>query len=327
MPSQASTVLHKAGFVAFLISSSLELLCKSLDSPDLLTTSPLRLHHSTSSKASTVLYKVNYATFKPECDDCRLKSPSVTNYWDRRGNVEFRGLDPIKPSALSSNFILSASLEAKLELEIHLVSLVFQRRLRLSVVLPNNFHGKKVELPFGFLPFPEHDSSLDGSIFSGFTRVVNYVAKEIGEMFPQWDNDQSDVAVENLVKFMFAAKANWKWTQECWPVKGTTKWTNPVFVKQEPPQPPADEERRALKKARTEAYTETLPSEDHIEPPSESSAARNRLTREEIEQMFKEMTKVMTTGFGQCVKEIKLLGDRMEAMEKKLGNQPERHRL
>ncbi|CAN7015929.1 unnamed protein product, partial [Brassica rapa subsp. trilocularis] len=59
-----------------------------------------------------------------ECDDCTLRSPSVTNCWARHGNVEFRGLDPIKPSAMSSNFILSASLEVKLELEIHLVSSV-----------------------------------------------------------------------------------------------------------------------------------------------------------------------------------------------------------
>ncbi|XP_033138859.1 uncharacterized protein LOC117129536 [Brassica rapa] len=45
MLSQASTVLHKAGFVAFPISSSLERLCKSVDSPDLLTTSPLPPSH------------------------------------------------------------------------------------------------------------------------------------------------------------------------------------------------------------------------------------------------------------------------------------------
>ena len=59
-----------------------------------------------------------------ECDDCTLRSPSVTNCWAQHGNVEFRGLDPIKPSVLSSNFILSASLKVKLELEIHLVSSV-----------------------------------------------------------------------------------------------------------------------------------------------------------------------------------------------------------
>ncbi|CAN6914959.1 unnamed protein product, partial [Brassica oleracea] len=42
----------------------------------------------------------------------------------RHGNFELRGLDPIKSSSLSSNFILRASLEAKLELEIHLISSV-----------------------------------------------------------------------------------------------------------------------------------------------------------------------------------------------------------
>ncbi|CAN6918489.1 unnamed protein product [Brassica oleracea] len=40
--------------------------------------------------------------------------------------------------------------------------------------------------------------------------------------------------------------------------------------------------------------------------------------REEIEQLFKDMTEVMTAGFGQCVKEVKLLGGRMEASEKKV---------
>ena len=149
------------------------------------------------------------------------------------------------------------------------------------------------------------------------TRVVNYEAKEIDEMFPKWDNDESDVVVENLVKFMFAAKGKWKWTQECWPVEGAKKWTNPVYVKQERPQPTVNEERRAQptvneerraqKKARTEAYTES------------HAAARNGITREEIEQLFKDMTKVMTAGFGQCVEEVKLLGGRMEALENKVG--------
>lgn len=59
-----------------------------------------------------------------EYDDCMLRSPSVTTCWVRYGNVEFRGLDLIKLSALSSNFILRVSLEVKLELEIHQVSSV-----------------------------------------------------------------------------------------------------------------------------------------------------------------------------------------------------------
>ncbi|CAF2141762.1 unnamed protein product [Brassica napus] len=36
------------------------------------------------------------------------------------------------------------------------------------------------------------------------TRVFKYVAKEIGEMYPTWDNDGVDVSVKNLVEFMFA---------------------------------------------------------------------------------------------------------------------------
>ena len=66
----------------------------------------------------------SHTSWLKECDDCMLRFLSVTNYWARHGNVEFRSLDPIKPSAQSSNFILGASLEAKLELEIHLVSMI-----------------------------------------------------------------------------------------------------------------------------------------------------------------------------------------------------------
>ncbi|CAH8356577.1 unnamed protein product [Eruca vesicaria subsp. sativa] len=58
-----------------------------------------------------------------ECDDSMLRF-LVTNYSTRYGNIEFRGLNLFQPLAMSSNFLLSASLEAKLELEIHLVSSV-----------------------------------------------------------------------------------------------------------------------------------------------------------------------------------------------------------
>ncbi|KAF3517831.1 hypothetical protein DY000_02063797 [Brassica cretica] len=51
-------------------------------------------------------------------------APGLSNSVAQHGNVEFQGLDPIKSSVLSSNFILSAFLEVRLELEIHLVSSV-----------------------------------------------------------------------------------------------------------------------------------------------------------------------------------------------------------
>ena len=144
--------------------------------------------------------------------------------------------------------------------------------------------------------------------------MLKYVAKEIGEMFPKWENENIDVAVEKLVNFMVASKGSWNWTQECWEVEGTKPWTNLVYVKQEPSQRSGKEGRGA----RTEAFTED-PSEPTSEPPREFSASWNGLKREEVEQMFKDMTKVMADGFGQCVKEMKLLADRMEVVEKKVG--------
>ncbi|KAL0797672.1 hypothetical protein Bca101_052846 [Brassica carinata] len=98
--------------------SSQNLLC------DFQTRPIVRRHNH--SKAFYLLSDVSSHTFwLNECDDYLLKSHSVTTCWARYGNVEFRVLDPVKPSALSSNLIFpSASLEVKLEIEIHLVSSV-----------------------------------------------------------------------------------------------------------------------------------------------------------------------------------------------------------
>ncbi|CAN6887944.1 unnamed protein product, partial [Brassica oleracea] len=183
------------------------------------------LHRPNHPKAFCLVSDVCSHTFwLNECDDCMLRSPSATTCWARHGNVEFRGLDPTKPSALSPNFILSASLEVKLELEIHLVSSVslvgfkadyacFNAKssrigLRtLSVVyssgashlkfllfnIPTSSNrcfnvvfdyqlflrtiamGTKVELPFGFLHFAEHDSPRNGFIFSCFVMFSSFV--------------------------------------------------------------------------------------------------------------------------------------------------------
>ncbi|KAL0886300.1 hypothetical protein Bca101_010283 [Brassica carinata] len=159
-----------------------------------------------------------------ECNDCMLRFPLVINYWARHGNVEFRGLDPIKQSAMSSNSILSVSLEVKLELEIHLVSSaslvgfkadcacfsIISSQIGLYTLsifygsgashlnfLPTNIPtssyrcinvvfdyqlffrtiamGTKVELPFGFLHFAEHDSPLYGSIFRCFVMLSSFI--------------------------------------------------------------------------------------------------------------------------------------------------------
>ncbi|CAN6882711.1 unnamed protein product, partial [Brassica oleracea] len=49
------------------------------------------------------------------------------------------------------------------------------------------------------------------------TRVINFVQKDIGEMFPKWEFDVEDTPPENIIKLMFV-KRPWKWTMDCWEV-------------------------------------------------------------------------------------------------------------
>ncbi|CAN6884567.1 unnamed protein product [Brassica oleracea var. botrytis] len=46
--------------------------------------------------------------------------------------------------------------------------------------------------------------------------------KDLDEMFPQWDGDVEDPAVDNIIKVMFN-DPRLKWTMDCWKVTGTHK--------------------------------------------------------------------------------------------------------
>ena len=80
-----------------------------------------------------------------------------------------------------------------------------------------------------------------------------------------------------------------------------------------------EESTRPRKKARKEASVEAskLPYAGFSK--SEASTSIGGMTKEQTEKSFKDIADVMRDGFGMCVKEIKLLGDRMEAVEKKVG--------
>ncbi|CAN7084759.1 unnamed protein product, partial [Brassica oleracea var. botrytis] len=105
------------------------------------------------------------------------------------------------------------------------------------------------------------------------TRVINFVQKDIGEMFPKWEFDVEDTPAENIIKLMFVKKP-WKWTMDCWEV--------------------------------TEAIEEV-------------HTTVGGLTKEDIKIMFKDIVDAMREWFGTCLKEIKYLSERVEAVEKKVG--------
>ncbi|CAN6823321.1 unnamed protein product, partial [Brassica oleracea] len=132
------------------------------------------------------------------------------------------------------------------------------------------------------------------------TRVINFIQKDISEMFPKWEFDAEDTPAENIIKLMFV-KRPWKWTMDCWEVTGTWVNTKPAVVSPTKKKVVKEDSPRPRKKARKEA-----PAEASEETPAEAS-----------EEVHTDIVDAMREGFGTCLKEIKYLSERVKAVEKK----------
>ncbi|CAF1770219.1 unnamed protein product, partial [Brassica napus] len=157
------------------------------------------------------------------------------------------------------------------------------------------------------------------------TRVINFFLKDIGQMFPKWEFDVEDTPAENIIKLMFVKKP-WKWTMDCWEVTGTWVNTKPAVVSPAKKKVVKEDSPRPRKKARKEAAAEA--SEEAAAEDSEEAAAEaseevtttvGGLPKEDIKTMFKDIADAMREGVGTCLKEIKYLSERVEAVEKKVG--------
>ncbi|CAN7056909.1 unnamed protein product [Brassica oleracea var. botrytis] len=89
------------------------------------------------------------------------------------------------------------------------------------------------------------------------TRMINFVQKDIGEMFPKWEFDVEDTLAENIIKLMFVKKS-WKWTMDCWEVTGTWVNTKPAVVSPAKKKVVKEDSPRPRKKARKEAPAELV---------------------------------------------------------------------
>ncbi|CAF2062899.1 unnamed protein product, partial [Brassica napus] len=101
-------------------------------------------------------------------------------------------------------------------------------------------------------------------------------------MFPKWEFDVEDTPAENIIKLMFVKKP-WNPTKK-------------KVVKEDSPKP--------QKKARKEASEEA------------AAVATEEAATEASEE---DIVDAMREGFGTCLKEIKYLSKRVEAVEKKVG--------
>ncbi|CAN7083731.1 unnamed protein product [Brassica oleracea var. botrytis] len=136
-------------------------------------------------------------------------------------------------------------------------------------------------------------------------------------MFPKWEFDVEDTPAENIIKLMFVKKP-WKWTMDCWEVTGTWVNTNPTVVSPAKKKVVKEDSPRPRKKARKEAPSEAS-EEAAAEASEEVTTTVGGLTKEDIKTMFKDIADAMREGFGTCLKEIKYLSERVEAVEKKVG--------
>nr|VDD51260.1 unnamed protein product [Brassica oleracea] len=158
-------------------------------------------------------------------------------------------------------------------------------------------------------------------IIKSSDKVINFVHKDIGEMFPKWKFDVEDTPAENIIKLMFVKKP-WKWTMDCWEVTGTWVNTKPAVVSPAKKKVVKENSPRPRKKARKEASEEAAAvasEETAAEASEEVHTTVGGLTKEDIKIMFKDIVDAMREGFGTCLKEIKYLSERVEAMEKQVG--------
>nr|VDC98508.1 unnamed protein product [Brassica oleracea] len=114
---------------------------------------------------------------------------------------------------------------------------------------------------------------------------------------------------------MFVKKP-WKWTMDCWEVTGTWVNTKSAVVSQAKKKVVKEDSPRPRKKARKEAPAEAS-EEAAAEASEEVTMTVGGLTKENIKTMFKDIADAMREGFGTCLKEIKYLSERVEAVEKK----------
>ncbi|CAF1724218.1 unnamed protein product [Brassica napus] len=105
---------------------------------------------------------------------------------------------------------------------------------------------------------------------------------------------------------------------DCWEVTATWVNTKPAVVSPAKKNVVKEDSPRPRKKARKEAPAEAS-EEAAAEASEEVTTTVGGLTKEDIKTMFKDIVDAMREGFGTCLKEIKYLSKRVEAVEKKVG--------
>ncbi|CAN7092335.1 unnamed protein product, partial [Brassica rapa subsp. narinosa] len=187
----------------------------------------------------------------------------------------------------------------------------------IGLVQKSTFSGLTSDIPIDHIEAFERICNFSRS---NGTSMIKFVQKDFAEMFPRWDFDVEDPAVENIIKVMFNAKANWKKTMDCWEFTGTKPRVKKEVSAAETKSGVKEESVRPQKKVRKEASVKAKAYVEASQVPSaKASTSVGGMTKKQIEKSFGNIDDVMRDGFGTCLKEIKVLGDKIGAVEKKVG--------
>uniref|UniRef100_A0A0D3A9Q5 DUF1985 domain-containing protein n=1 Tax=Brassica oleracea var. oleracea TaxID=109376 RepID=A0A0D3A9Q5_BRAOL len=112
----------------------------------------------------------------------------------------------------------------------------------------------------------------------------------------------------------------------CYTINGFAQALQPAVVSPTKKKVVKEDSPRSRKKARKEASEEAseeaaavASEEAAVEASEEVHTTVGGLTKEDIKSMFKDIVDAKREGFGTCLKEIKYLSERVEAVEKKVG--------
>ncbi|KAF2619476.1 hypothetical protein F2Q68_00041274 [Brassica cretica] len=144
-----------------------------------------------------------------------------------------------------------------------------RKRLTYLAIFTGYFEGRKYSTPTWGRDI-SGCYTINGFAQALQTRVINFVLKEIGQMFSKWEFDVEDTPAENIIKLMFVKKP-WKWTMDCWEVTGTWANTKPAVMSPAKKKVVKEDSPRPRKKARKEAPAEA--SEEAAAEASEEAAA------------------------------------------------------
>ncbi|XP_024006554.1 uncharacterized protein LOC112083061 [Eutrema salsugineum] len=135
-------------------------------------------------------------------------------------------------------------------------------------------------------------------------RIQSCVAKDLADMFPVWDDDEQDPDIVKIVNALH--DPNFKFSKNHWPLEGVL---GAHIVKSEAGNRSLPSDESSRKRSRTASASAASFVGDE-------GVGVVATMKEHFDQCFKSFSTKMLNGLGSCEKQIKLLTEKVESVER-----------